>query len=158
LTFGARYNWLVLIAFSAAGVLIRAYFVDRHKRDTRGGKTAPWPALLALGVLAATAAALAPSHEPATATAARSSAAQFAEVQRIVITRCVPCHASTPTHPGFMAAPKGLMLDTPAAILLQAPLIAPQVAARTMPIGNLTGMTDAERGQLLDWIRHGAPH
>ena len=29
---------------------------------------------------------------------------------------------------------------------------------RDMPIGNLTGMTDAERGQLLDWIRHGAPH
>jgi len=27
-----------------------------------------------------------------------------------------------------------------------------------MPIGNLTCMTEAERNQLLDWIRHGAPH
>jgi uncharacterized membrane protein len=26
-----------------------------------------------------------------------------------------------------------------------------------MPIGNLTGMTDAERAQLLDWIRHDSP-
>jgi uncharacterized membrane protein len=45
LTFGARHNWLVLIAISAAGVLIRAYFVDRHKRHLRSGKTSPWPAL-----------------------------------------------------------------------------------------------------------------
>ncbi|MDP8985482.1 MAG: urate hydroxylase PuuD, partial [Pseudomonadota bacterium] len=60
MTFGARYNWLVLIAMGAAGLSIRVYFVARHKRHERGGKTAPWPALLGLAVLAATAAALAP--------------------------------------------------------------------------------------------------
>jgi len=43
LTFGARRNWLVLIAICAAGVLIRVYFVDRHKRHLRGGRTSPWP-------------------------------------------------------------------------------------------------------------------
>ena len=158
LTFGARYNWLVLIAISVAGVLIRAYFVDRHKRHERGGKTRAWPALLGLSVLAAVAAALAPSRDSRPATAAGSSAAQFAAIQRIVMTRCVPCHASAPTQAGFAAAPKGLVLDTPAAILVQAVLIGPQVAARTMPIGNLTGMTDGERSQLLDWIQNGTPH
>src|ERR1700736_64585 len=59
--FGARRNWLVLIAMSAAGVLIRVYFVARHKRHERGGKTSPTSALLGLAVLAATAVALAPS-------------------------------------------------------------------------------------------------
>jgi uncharacterized membrane protein len=33
----------------------------------------------------------------------------------------------------------------------------PQVRTGAMPIGNLTGMTEVERTQLLDWIRHGAP-
>ncbi len=28
---------------------------------------------------------------------------------------------------------------------------------RAMPIGNLTGMTDTKRNQILDWIQHGAP-
>src|SRR3984893_2428084 len=41
ITFAARYNWLVLIALSAAGVLIRVYFVQRHRPPSRGN-TPPW--------------------------------------------------------------------------------------------------------------------
>jgi len=37
-------------------------------------------------------------------------------------------------------------------------VLAPQVESRAMPIGNLTGMTESERTQLLDWIRRGTPH
>jgi uncharacterized membrane protein len=157
LTFGAPHNWLVLIAICMAGVLIRVYFVDRHKRHLRGGKTSPWPALLGVLVLAGLAAALAPRAAP-NGLAAASPAAEFSAVQHIVAQRCVPCHAALPTEAGFSTAPKGLMLDTPEAILTHAAVIAPQVQARAMPIGNLTGMTDSERSQLLDWIRHGAPH
>jgi uncharacterized membrane protein len=157
LTFGARYNWLVLIAISGSGLLIRVYFVARHKRHERGGRTSPWPALMGLVILAATAAALAPRPTPPLA-AVDSPAAQFAAVQRIVSARCVPCHAAAPTEPGFAAAPQGLLLDTPQGILTHAAVIGPQVESRAMPIGNLTGMTDTERTQLLDWIRHGAAH
>jgi uncharacterized membrane protein len=157
LTFGARRNWLVLIAISAAGLLIRVYFVARHKRHERGGKTSPWAAVLGLMILAATAAALAPSSLPWLA-APDSPAAQFAAIQGIVAVRCVPCHTATPTQPGFAAAPQGLRLDTPEAIVAHAAALGAQVDTRAMPIGNLTGMTDAERTQLLDWIRHGAPH
>jgi len=157
LAFGARRNWLVLIAISAAGVLLRVYFVDRHKRHLRGGKTSPWPALLGVLILAAAAAALAPRAAPPAA-ATSTPAAQFAAVQTIIAERCVPCHAVMPTQPGISAAPKGLLLDTPEAILMQVSLIAPQVQTRAMPIGNLTAMTDPERSQLLDWIQHGAPH
>ncbi len=186
ITFGARYNWLVLISISAAGVLIRAWFVSRHKRHERGGNTSPWPALLGLCILAATAAALAPKSSstastgaapaggPSSAglvpavppfpgslpagTPAQSPAIEFAAAQDIVTRRCVPCHAAHPTQPGFAAAPNGVVLDTPADLLSRAALIAPQVETRTMPIGNLTGMTEPERAQLLDWIRHGTPH
>jgi uncharacterized membrane protein len=158
LTFGARHNWLVLIAICAAGVLIRVYFVDRHKRGLRGGKTSPWPALLGVLVLAAAAAGLAPRAAPSMIPAAPTPAAQFQAVQHIIVERCVPCHTASPTEPGFSSAPEGLLLDTPEAILSHVSVIAPQVQARTMPIGNLTGMTESERGELLDWIRQGAPH
>jgi uncharacterized membrane protein len=153
--FGARRNWLVLIAMSAAGVLIRVYFVARHKRHARGGKTSPIPALLGLGLLAATAAALAPPALPPAA--ADPSITKFEAIEHIVAMRCAPCHAAAPTQPGFATAPKGLLLDSPDAILAHASLIAPQVATNAMPIGNLTGMTDGERAQLLDWIRHDSP-
>jgi uncharacterized membrane protein len=157
LAFGARRNWLVLIAMSAAGVLIRVYFVARHKRHERGGKTSPIAALLGLAVLAATAAALAPPPK-SPAAAADPSITHFEAIQHIVALRCAPCHAAAPTQPGFATAPKGLLLDSPEAILAHAAVMAPQVATNAMPIGNLTGMTDAERTQLLDWIRRDSPH
>jgi uncharacterized membrane protein len=40
ITYGGAYNWLVLIAISMAGVLIRVYFVSRHKAHERGGHVA----------------------------------------------------------------------------------------------------------------------
>src|SRR5580700_6760893 len=89
--FGARRNWLVLIAMSAAGVLIRVYFVARHKRHERGGRTSPTSAVLGLAVLGATAAALAPP--PAPPAAADASSAHFEAIQHIVALRCAPCHA-----------------------------------------------------------------
>jgi uncharacterized membrane protein len=157
LSFGARRNWLVLIAICAAGLLIRVYFVARHKRHERGGRTSPWAALLGLVILAATAAALVPRSQPRL-TAADSPASRFTAIQGIVTARCVPCHAAVPTQPGFAAAPQGLRLDTPEAIVSHAAVMQAQVQSGTMPVGNLTGMTETERTQLLDWIRHGAPH
>ncbi len=100
--FGARRNWLVLIAMSAAGVLIRVYFVARHKRRERGGRTSPTSAVLGLAILAATAAALAPPPK-SPAAAADSPVARFEAIQHIVALRCTPCHAAEPTQPGFAA-------------------------------------------------------
>jgi len=132
------------------------YFVARHKRHERGGRTSPTSAVLGLAILAATAAALAPPPK-SPAAAADSPVTRFAAIQHIVALRCAPCHAAEPTQPGFAAAPKGLLLDSPEAILAHVSVIAPQVATNAMPIGNLTGMTDAERTQLLDWIRNDSP-
>ncbi len=164
-TFGARHNWLVLIAMSAAGALIRVYFVARHKRHERGGRTSPWAPVLGILIVGATAAALAPHAAAPTASADAGGAPgsagaqrEFAEARHIVAARCVPCHAAIPTEPGFAAAPKGVMLDTPEGLVAQAATLAPQLQSRAMPLGNLTGMTEEERAQLLDWVRHGAPH
>jgi uncharacterized membrane protein len=168
LTFGGERNWLVLMAISAAGALIRVYFVARHKRHERGGRTSPWTAVIGLLILAATATALAPrplawlgggtGAGGGTGGSADAGAPRFEAIRQIVAARCVPCHSAAPTQPGFATAPQGLKLDTPDAIVTHAAMMGPLVEAGAMPLGNLTRMTDTERTLLLDWIQHGAPH
>lgn len=159
LTYGAKWNWLVLIAMSVAGAAIRAWFVLRHKARERGGKTSIVPLAVGLIVLAGVIAALAPRTSVSTR-GARDPAAvaqRFAEVRAIIDQRCVTCHAPQPSFAGFPAPPKGVLLDTPEHILANTVAMQTQLATRVMPIGNLTRMTDAERETVLAWLRDGAP-
>ena len=89
---------------------------------------------------------------------ATSTTPTFAAVQAIVTQRCATCHAEKPTQEGFAIAPKNVMLDTPDRIVTNAPKIYEQaVVTKVMPIGNLTGMTDAERATVAAWVVGGAP-
>jgi uncharacterized membrane protein len=151
-TFGHPYNWLVLVALSLAGALIRVYFVQRHF------KKASWaPVVVAVLLFAALIVALAPrSSLPGAAPAGRGAADTFNRVREVVGNRCASCHAVAPTQAGFTAPPKGIVFDTAEQILAQATLIHQQaVASRAMPIGNLTRMTDDERALLDDWFKAG---
>ena len=121
MTFGARYNWLVLIAISFAGACLRAWFVARHRAAERGGHVG-----------------------------------ELSRVQHIVQVRCVPCHAATPTQAGFSAAPNGLVLETLDQLSAHLPEVQQQLSARTMPLGNLTAMTEEERTAMLTWIGQAA--
>jgi uncharacterized membrane protein len=157
MTYGARHNWLVLVAVSFAGACIRAWFVARHRPQERSGYWSAVPAVLGVLTLAAVVLALAPSLnvKPATARAAEP-AVDAARVQVIVEQRCTPCHAASPTEPGFNAPPNGIVLQSIDQVLAHLPQVQQQLAMRTMPLGNLTGMTDDERATLLMWIGHGA--
>jgi uncharacterized membrane protein len=64
MTYGARYNWLVLVAMSFAGACIRGWFVARHKPEGRRGLVAALPAVLGVATLAALVVALAPEAMP----------------------------------------------------------------------------------------------
>lgn len=158
LTYGAKYNWLVLIAMAFAGAAIRAWFVARHKAHERGGKTPMLPLALGLAVFAGVIIALAPPPGVTAKATAVPAAQRFAEAQAIVNQRCVPCHAAKPTFNGFPAAPNGVLLDTPDAILARTAQMQIQLSTKVMPVGNLTQMTDAERAQVLAWLSDGAPH
>jgi uncharacterized membrane protein len=74
-----------------------------------------------------------------------------ARIVQIIETRCIACHASQPTQPGFVAAPLGIVLESHQDILNHAERIAFTVQTRYMPIGNLTGMTDQERVSVARW-------
>ncbi|MGH8122679.1 MAG: urate hydroxylase PuuD [Rudaea sp.] len=158
LTYGAKYNWLVLIAMAFAGAAIRAWFVARHKAHERGGRTPALPLLLGLAVLAGVIAALAPWSDANKKVSAIPAARRFAEVQTIIQQRCAPCHAAKPSFASFPAAPNGVLLDSPEAILAHTAQMQVQLSTKVMPIGNLTQMTDAERAQVLAWLGDGAPH
>ncbi len=158
MTYGAKQNWLVLIAISAAGVGIRQYFVSRHKAHERGGRTSPLPIIVAAAILAALAILLAPRSQDALAASDSPPAVRFAQVEAIIGERCLPCHSVKPTFTGFAAPPNGVLLDSPQHIFARLPQMDLQLKARAMPVGNLTAMTDAERTQLLAWIHDGAPH
>jgi uncharacterized membrane protein len=74
-----------------------------------------------------------------------------AQISEIINSRCVACHSTNPTQPGFVEAPLGIVLETPQQIQARADRIAVTVQTRYMPIGNLTGMTDAERATVASW-------
>jgi uncharacterized membrane protein len=156
MTFGARHNWLVLIAMSFAGACIRAWFVARHKPQQRRGYLRAAPAVLAVLTLAVVLVALAPSLKGSPAGGLASTAQDGARVQWILEQRCVPCHAASPTEPGFNAPPNGVILQSVDQVLAHLPQVQQQLLMRTMPLGNLTGMTDEERATVLMWIGHGA--
>jgi uncharacterized membrane protein len=142
MTFGNRWSWLVLVAMTLAGALIRVWFVMRHK-----GRAPAWVWIAGVAAIVAVAWLIAPRPEPA------GAAVPIADVQRVVEARCVTCHAQKPSFQGIAEAPKGVMLDTPERIRVQARQIQQQLATRAMPPGNLTQMTEEERQLLLRWTR-----
>ena len=144
---GHEYNWLLLIAMSVAGALIRVHFVKAHF-----GRPTPVPAGVAALLIVGVMVAIVP--RPAAPLDATIAGVTLDEAHAIVEARCSACHASVPSRAGFTAPPAGVVLETPEQTLAQAALIHQQaVATRAMPIGNLTGMTDAERDTLDRWFR-----
>ena len=81
----------------------------------------------------------------------------FRTVHAILQRRCMTCHSRRPTNPSFPEAPAGVMFDDPERVVALAPRIRFRaVETKTMPLGNLTGITQAERDTLAAWIGAGA--
>jgi uncharacterized membrane protein len=146
-TYGREHAWLILVALMALGAWTRHFFNLRHR-----GTNAWWiPLTAAIGIVAL-AVILRPDSGPASAVPV-GPAPGFAQVQLIVQQRCVPCHATRPTQPNFSSPGAGILLETRDQIESQANLIrAVAVDTHTMPLGNLTKMTDAERATLAQWV------
>jgi uncharacterized membrane protein len=147
--YAREYGWAILVALMLIGAWIRHYFNLRH-----AGRTVVWIPLTAALALVAVAWAARPEEKSDAATTEQVS---FAQAQAVVEQRCVPCHSADPTNESFSTAPKGIRFDTPDEIAAQAEAIGRQAVDSTaMPLGNVTGMTDAERELLGAWIAQGA--
>lgn len=94
---------------------------------------------------------------PAASTVPAGETVTFAVAQSIVQQRCVTCHSATPTRAGFSSPAGGVTFDTPEQIKAKASRIMARAVQNTsMPQGNVTGMTPAERETLRIWIAAGA--
>jgi uncharacterized membrane protein len=72
---------------------------------------------------------------------------------QIVSTHCVGCHATQPVNPAFSAPPGGVVLDSLDAVKrYREQVLAQAVTSQAMPLGNASGMTPAERGELRQWL------
>jgi uncharacterized membrane protein len=81
----------------------------------------------------------------------------FADARRIIDRRCTACHSVTPSDVSLGATPIGIAFDTPQQIVALAARIKERaIVQRTMPPGNKTLMTQAERAVLARWIESGA--
>ena len=144
MTFAHEYNWLILVAISIAGALIRVYFVARHK-----GKTSPVPIVIGGLILLLVAAAIAPKSRAAT-----TETVTLSMIRPVIESRCTTCHSQNPTHIAFPAAPSGVVLDTDDEIVSEALRIHQQtVVLKSMPIGNLTQISEAERALIDAWYQ-----
>ena len=135
LAFGSDHAWLVLLAIFAIVAAIRHFFNRWHagKRD--------WWILAAAGVAAAAlAVVLAPDDVDATRRAERR--ARQGDRDRPLLRRC---------HSGI-TAPLGVRLDEHRADAASTRTRSRRlVESGVMPPGNATGMTEAEREQLVAW-------
>ena len=147
MTYSHPNSWLVLIVMMLAGVLIRQFFVLRHRGQVKWWLPAAGVALLALLIVL-----MAPRP-----IAAGTDKVAFSAVAQIVEKRCVTCHAAAPTQPGFAQPPKGVVLQTPTQMAQHAAKMAETVGSGYMPLGNLTGITADERTLIVTWQAQGAP-
>ena len=143
-----RLNWLVLVLLMLAGVLIRQFFLLRHKGVINWGWWAG-----GIVVIFGLVVWLAPRPAPNSAAAGPVPAAgkvAFAQIRTVLDQRCVICHNE-------VVAQKNVRLDSPAAVAAQAQQIYQQVVVmKLMPLGNATRITEEERALVGRWFTEGA--
>jgi uncharacterized membrane protein len=152
--YGSRLNWLLMLVLIAAGAAVR------HLLNIRFTYPA-WRPVLAgtlVGNVVALIGILRLGSVANTVGASDSSApVSFTEARHVIDRRCASCHAAEPSDVSFGVAPGGVMFDTPEQILAHVARIRERaVMTRTMPPGNKTNITDAERAMLGRWIAQGA--
>ncbi|MCV3206204.1 urate hydroxylase PuuD [Mesorhizobium sp. YC-39] len=155
LAFATEFNWVIASLVFIIGVLIRHYFNTVHAR--KGNPTWTW---LAAAILFVIIIWLSTAPKVLTGEAKASSAAEvyiasadFPAVRDIVLGRCSMCHAQEPVYEGVYQAPKGVVLDTDAAIAKHAREIYLQAGrSHAMPPANVTEISDKERALLVSWF------
>ncbi|HCM04684.1 MAG TPA: hypothetical protein DIC30_01610, partial [Oceanospirillales bacterium] len=144
MTYGHEFGWLVLVAIGFISAFARHFFNLKNQ-----GVSKPSILVIAAIMLAALAAAMVPAKIEA-----EKGEAVLTDTQAMTIIgqRCVSCHAVSPSNEGFASAPAGIVLETVEQAFTVKDKMIPALQTGYMPLGNLTGMTDEERQQLMIWL------
>ena len=145
-TYSGANNWLFLAVFSLSAVGIRHWFNVRHLPQH-----SKWVLPASVLVLLCLMLASMPRQGGVNGVAGQT-APKTLQIMPVITARCAGCHSSHPTVSGINTAPLAIAFDTADEVEAQAERIfQAAVVNRTMPLGNLTTMSDAERGQLAQW-------
>ena len=146
---GHPHAWLLVALIIVGGGCAR-HFLVHHEVGTPFASIA-WTLPAMAAALAVSVWMTAPA--PLDADAAQAQRVSDAEALEIVDAHCAQCHSAQPAHPAFRTTPKNVVLETADDLRRYASLIdLHTVRTRTMPLGNDTGMTDAERARLGAWL------
>jgi uncharacterized membrane protein len=144
--YGHTYNWVVLITI----IVITAY--ARHFFNQRNRGIVDYSILIKAAVgfilLSSWLGFERYDQKQASLPMGVADAAAFT----LINTHCAVCHSQTPIQPGFVAPPAGMLMDDRDVILQSAAQMFTAVQTGYMPLGNLTGMTDDERAELISWL------
>ncbi|MGP9822388.1 urate hydroxylase PuuD [Salinarimonas sp. NSM] len=142
------HGWAILAAIGFITAYARHYFNLRHQDINK-------PSILVIaGVLTiALIWALAPAPRPAPQQTSNQPAVTDADIQTLMDTHCIACHAPEPSHPAFQAPPAGIALQDLSLLLQHRDKVRQSaVNSHYMPLGNPTGMTEDERQALGRWL------
>lgn len=140
-TYGHEQAWLVLALISLNAAFVRHYFNLKHQDNHQ-----PWILVVGAIMLFAIIGYMMP--KPVAKAEVAITDAQMVEVSQL---RCASCHAEQPSNTAFPAAPAGVLLETADQINANKLGILKAVQTGYMPLGNMTGMTDEERTEMIQW-------
>ncbi len=140
---GGSETWLVVALIVVTGASVR-HFINRHDAHDPFARFG-WALPVAVVALGFAVWFTAPQARPGLA----GITVTDSEALAIVGKHCIMCHAARPSHDGFDAPPKGVILTSiPDILLHKDQIMAQAVNSDTMPLGNETGMTEEERQKL----------
>ena len=150
-TSSGPWSWLVALLLFAAGLSARHVMIGQGPRRV-------WAAVPgAAAILAVAMLTSPPGAHGMPAREALGPPVPFAAVRNIVTARCVTCHSATPTFPTFGPRPGGVSFEDDASIRAHADRILVRVVeTKTMPLGNMTAITEEERETIGRWVLQGA--
>jgi uncharacterized membrane protein len=157
LAFATKWNWIIASLIFLEGAIIRHWFNTRHAK--KGNPHWTWGAAVVIFLVIAWLSAAGKPGDTQQDIASASAqpfltAAHFPAVRDVIMGRCSMCHTAEPVYEGVLEAPKGVHLDTDAAIANHAEQIAIQAGfSAAMPPGNVSEITPSERALIVTWYR-----
>ncbi|HSC66659.1 MAG TPA: urate hydroxylase PuuD [Cellvibrio sp.] len=151
------YSWLVLVAICVCLAWGRHFFNLKHLGVVK-------PVILVTSLLGIIAIAIIMSVTASIGNSAASNSANKiesdlqsaviddAKITQLVQVHCANCHSTSPSQPGFNAAPAGLIIDSATQLQAQKIRALPALYSGYMPLGNFHQLTELERKSLIDWL------
>ena len=149
LAFATKWSFLIIALTLVIGVVIRIFYNTRHRGDPSPWWTWGVALVCVIGIIWLS--TLGPARGEKVVSQPNTQIS-IDDVEEVIFTRCVMCHAEEPAWERMPVAPKGVELDEAEKIRRQArEIVMHAVWSNAMPPANISEMEPEERQKLADW-------